>query len=235
MSITTPSRARRPLEWLTNSFRSSSKPASEARDSPAPEPHTAPDTSDLADPHTGLYNHRGLALKGDALLARLKREGLPACVVELDCSELRTVRDICGRVAAQKLLCHVASRVTRLVGARGLAARSASTQFTLVLAGTREEVARAIEAEFGSPPRIAGDKATGVRMLNLRQVSIKQVHDARQAAAAIPEPDKPSEPSSSSSSATIFLDSTSSMPINCAATQPIRVGIMPLPARPNPG
>lgn len=220
MSITISSSVQRPLDWLANTFRSSAKPAPEPSDGSTLEPHPATEISDLADPYTGLYNHRGLALKGDALLARLKREGLPACVVELDCSELRTVRDICGRATAQKLLCHVASRVTRLVGARGLAARSASTQFTLVLAGTREEVALAIEAEFGNPPRISGEKA-GLRMLNLRQVSIKEVHEASPAAPAASEP--PSEKLAASCSATIFLDSTSSMPINCAATQPMRL------------
>lgn len=220
MSITISSSVQRPLDWLASTFRSSAKPAPEPPDSVMLEPHPAPQVSDLADPYTGLYNHRGLALKGDALLARLKREGLPACVVELDCSELRTVRDICGRATAQRLLCHVASRVTRLVGARGLAARSASTQFTLVLAGTRDEVALAIEAEFGSPPRISGENA-GLRMLNLRQVLIKEVHAASPAAPTASE--APGGKQAASHSATIFLDSTSSMPINCAATQPLRL------------
>jgi len=219
MSITISSSVQRPLDWLASTFRLSVKPAPETPDSSTLEPHPAPQVSDLADPYTGLYNHRGLALKGDALLARLKREGLPACVVELDCSELRTVRDICGRATAQKLLCHVAARVTRLVGARGLAARSASTQFTLVLAGTRDQVERAIEAEFGNPPRIAGEKAAG--MLNLRRISIKEVHEASPAAAAASEPQSEKEPASRS--ATIFLDSTSSMPVNCAATQPMQL------------
>jgi len=218
MSITISSSVQRRLDWLANTFRLSVKPAPEAPESSPPEP-PAPQACDLADPYTGLYNHRGLALKGDALLARLRREGLPACVVELDCSELRTVRDICGRATAQKLLCHVASRVTRLVGARGLAARSASTQFTLVLEGTRDEVAQAIEAEFGNPPRISGEK--GLRMLNLRQVSIKEVHEASLAAPTASEPQ--SEKQAASHSATIFLDSTSSMPVNCAATQPMQL------------
>jgi GGDEF domain-containing protein len=219
---------RGPLGWLASTLRSPAGPAPEPPDGSTLETHPAPRTSDLADPYTGLYNHRGLALKGDALLARLRREGLPACVVELDCSELRTVRDICGRATAQKLLCHVASRVTRLVGARGLAARSASTQFTLVLAGTRDEVALAIEAEFGNPPRIAGEKAAGLRMLNLRQISIKEVHEAPQTAPAACEPSK--EEQASRCSATIFLDSTSSMPIHCAATQPMQLRELRHPA-----
>jgi GGDEF domain-containing protein len=212
-----------PLGWLAHAFGRAATPP-EPSDPLDLQPPPVP-RGDLADPYTGLYNQQGLALKGDALLARLKREGLPACVVELDCSELRTVRDICGRAAAQKLLCHVASRVTRLVGRRGLAARSASTQFTLVLPGTRDEVARAIAAEFGEPPRIGGDKATGLRMLNLRQVSIKEVHDASQpacAAAGAADPAQPAPPS-----ATIFLDSTSSMPIHCAATQPMQIDVQP--------
>lgn len=225
MGTTIFSSKRRPLGWLANTFGSAAAASPEPPDVRALEPPSA-SRNDLADPYTGLYNHRGLTLKGDALLARLRNEGLPACVVELDCSELRTVRDICGRAVAQRLLCHVASRVTRLVGARGLAARSASTQFTLVLLGTREEVERAIEAEFGNPPRISGEKATGMPMLNLRQVSIKGIHEASQPAAAVSQPAEPKQPSSSS--ATIFLDSTSSMPISCAATQPMRLG-------PNPG
>src|SRR5688572_11307114 len=117
-----------PLSRLANTFRLPARPAPEP-DSPTLAPESAPAVSSLADPYTGLYSRRGLALKGDALLVRLRREGLPACVVQFDCSELRTVRDICGRVAAQKLLCHVATRVIRLVGPRGLAARSESTQF----------------------------------------------------------------------------------------------------------
>lgn len=174
----------------------------------------------LADPYTGLYNRRGLALKGDALLARLKHEGLPACVVQLDCAELRTVRDICGRGPARKLLCHVAARVVRLVGARGLAARSESTQFTLVLPGTRDEVAQAIEAEFGNPPRIGGAKASGLRMLNLSRVSIKEIPGAVRTAPAlrVSVHDQPS-----SGKEALFLDSTSAMPLYCAATQPARL------------
>jgi diguanylate cyclase (GGDEF)-like protein len=194
--------------------KSSPEPAGQALD-----PHSASENPSLADPYTGLYNRRGLALKGDALLARLKREGLPACVVELDCSELRTVRDVCGRAAAQKLLCHVATRVVRLVGARGLAARSESTQFTLVLPGTRDDVAQAVAAEFGDPPRITGEKVGGLRMLNMGRVSIKEVHGALHAAPAACE--SASQEEACLRTATIYLDSTSAMPVNCAATQPL--------------
>jgi GGDEF domain-containing protein len=220
MSTTLFSGLQAPLGWLASALHLPTRTAPEP-DSETLVQEPAPVAESLADPHTGLYNRRGLTVKGDALLARLKREGLPACLVQLDCSELRTVREICGRAAAQKLLCHVATRVVRLVGARGIAARSDSTQFTLVLPGTRDEVALAIAAEFGDPPRIGGEKATGLRMLNLGKVLIKEVHGARHMATTACEPVSRAEPSSRT--AILFLDSTSAMPINCAATQPMQV------------
>ena len=200
-----------PLDRLAKTFRTPGRAALDR--------HPATAAPGLADAPTGLYNRQGLALKGDALLARLKREGVPACVVELDCAELRTVRDICGRLAAQKMLCHVATRVVRLVGPRGLAARSGSTQFTLVIPGNRDDVAMAIAAEFGDPPRIGAAQTDGLRILNLGRVSIKQVHGETATAPAARESARHDD--ACSRTASIFLDSTSEMPVNCAATQPM--------------
>jgi diguanylate cyclase (GGDEF)-like protein len=112
----------------------------------------------LVDVSTGLYSRLGLVREGDALLARCQRADRRLALVVIEFPDLQEVQQIYGRRIGQKVVERVVSRMRRIAGVRGLAARTGRTQFTLLLPGKgRHEAYAAVQRVLGQPSRIEFD------------------------------------------------------------------------------
>ncbi|OHX20771.1 hypothetical protein BI344_14105 [Chromobacterium sphagni] len=83
---------------------------------------------------TGLLNQSGLLEKLDTLTAIHKEAGLPAFAVLLvDLGDFKFINDVYGNRVGDLLLCDVAERLKRLVGAGGHVARQGGIEFVVLL------------------------------------------------------------------------------------------------------
>ncbi len=117
----------------------------------------------LRDPLTGLLNRHGLRVKLEAAMAQAdgKQTSLMLFVADLD--GFKAVNDSLGHAAGDKLLCHVASRLTQSVRADDLVARIGGDEFVLALqapAGVQDRTALAVatraQMAIEAPFNIAG-------------------------------------------------------------------------------
>ncbi|MGE0498911.1 MAG: GGDEF domain-containing protein [Ramlibacter sp.] len=87
----------------------------------------------LLDASTDLYNERGFLAHGGELLAECAGERQPASLVMFDCADLHEVRAIYGSATSRKVLARLIGKLHAIAGERGLVARTAPTEFTLLL------------------------------------------------------------------------------------------------------
>lgn len=107
----------------------------------------------LRDAQTGLYNRTGLLIGGERLLAR---HGVAdAALVVFDFSDLLEMRWIYGPRDGAIARRAVATRLSRVAGRRGIAARTGPAQFAVLLPGADGQRARdALRRALGQPCRI---------------------------------------------------------------------------------
>ncbi len=117
----------------------------------------------LRDPLTGLLNRHGLRLKLEAAVAKaqLNQTSLMLFVADLD--GFKAINDGLGHAAGDKLLCHVAARLTQALRADDLVARIGGDEFVLALqapAGAADNIAFAVatraQQAIRAPFSIAG-------------------------------------------------------------------------------
>jgi diguanylate cyclase (GGDEF)-like protein len=105
---------------------------------------------------TGLFNKTGLLRHGPELVAACKHEKKELTAVLVDCAGLRALYDMQGRRAGRKALAALVRQLRLVVGEQGLAARSDSMEFTLLLPGVGQDRAlRAVHKVLGQQPRIS--------------------------------------------------------------------------------
>ncbi|MDB5873972.1 MAG: regulator protein domain-like protein [Ramlibacter sp.] len=109
------------------------------------------------DQRTGLYNFEGLMGAADEMLARARAEGRPLSVVVIEFSDLREVHEIYGHKVSRKVIAKVVGKLRAVAGMRGLAGRTGTEQFTLVLPMRRDKALQAIQRVLGKPARIEFD------------------------------------------------------------------------------
>lgn len=105
---------------------------------------------------TGLQNRRALAERLDG--ARLQGPHAALALLILDLDHFKSVNDVHGHAAGDRLLKHVAQRLARLVGASGAAYRLGGDEFAVVLeldsaagnaaAGMADRIVRKLAAPF---------------------------------------------------------------------------------------
>ena len=110
------------------------------------------------DEATGLYNRHGLAHAGHPVLVQSRRDMKPFSLVVLDFADLLEVRSIYGRATCRRVEARVVQKVKAIAGARGLAARTGKTEFTVLLpAAGRERAEAIVQRQLGKPSRIEFD------------------------------------------------------------------------------
>lgn len=113
------------------------------------------------DPLTGLANR---ALFGE----RLERSPLPLSLLALDLDRFKAVNDTMGHEAGDDLLRQVASRLTDVVGDKGMVARLGGDEFMVLVAGAADssaltDLARRVVAAIAEPFRLPqGTASIGV-------------------------------------------------------------------------
>lgn len=91
---------------------------------------------------TGVYNRRGLVVRGDAERARAERTGRPVCVAVVDLDEFKDVNDTRGHGEGDRLLREVARQWKSLVRETDTIARIGGDEFIFLLPETDVESAR---------------------------------------------------------------------------------------------
>lgn len=110
------------------------------------------------DGSTALYNQAGFAAYGNEMLAECNGDGEPLSVAVFDCRDLLEVRAIYGNRMARRLADRIVCKLSDLSVEHGLAARTGSAEFSVVLPGMgRERALAAIHRVLGNPLRIEMD------------------------------------------------------------------------------
>jgi GGDEF domain-containing protein len=92
---------------------------------------------------------------GDRHLAQTCRQGRPLGIAIFEFGDLREVRSLYGSRISRALMAQVLSHLTAVVGSRGVVARTASAQFTLLMPGSdRLKALEAIHRVMGTPVRV---------------------------------------------------------------------------------
>src|SRR5690606_29785735 len=94
------------------------------------------------DPLTGVYNRRGLVVRGDAERARAERTGKPICVAVADLDAFKDVNDTRGHGEGDRLLKELTGQWKRLVRETDTIARIGGDEFIFLLPETRVDDAR---------------------------------------------------------------------------------------------
>ena len=110
------------------------------------------------DASTGLYNLEGLLAQGGHVLQACADERKPACMVVFDCTDLQEVHTIYGRQISRRIMGRLVRKLGAIAGDHGVAARTAPTEFCLLLPGlTRDKAQGAIDRVLGRPGCIEYD------------------------------------------------------------------------------
>jgi GGDEF domain-containing protein len=106
---------------------------------------------------TGLYNRAGLFAAGNQL-ARDRAPGVPVSIIVLEFADLREVHDIYGDKMARQVIATLVRKVEAIAGIRGMAGRTDTGQFTIVLPGVGGDKAlRALRRALGKPECVEFD------------------------------------------------------------------------------
>jgi GGDEF domain-containing protein len=102
-----------------------------------------------------LSDKSALFALGDQRLRETRRAGRPLSLAVFEFSDLKEVRGIYGRRVKRAVMTQVAARMAAAAGSRGVVARTAPTEFTLLLPGSdRHKASQAICRAMGDPVRI---------------------------------------------------------------------------------
>lgn len=108
-------------------------------------------------PYTGttLIEPAALRAMGESYRDEMRRRGRPLSVAVFEFGDLREVRSLYGSRISRALMTQVLSQLTAVAGSRGVLARTASAQFTLLLPGwDRTKAEQAIHRFMGTPVRV---------------------------------------------------------------------------------
>lgn len=110
------------------------------------------------DASTGLYNLDGLLARGTEALHACAADHKPATLVVMDCADLQEVRTIYGRQTSRKVMARLVRKLNAIAGERGVVARTAPAEFTLLLPGVpRDKACQTIDRVLGRPGCIEYD------------------------------------------------------------------------------
>ncbi len=113
----------------------------------------------LRDRVTGLYNKSGLMHHGQRMVDTFDGEAGAVCMVLVTAGTAQQIRDAPARRAARKAVTVLATRMARIAGKRGLAARTGALEFAIMLPGTRDKAMRIVEGVL-SP--LTGTEINGI-------------------------------------------------------------------------
>lgn len=109
----------------------------------------------LMDRRTRLYNEAGFLEHGAVLLEDCRRAKRPFSLVLLNADDLRDVPGLVGRKAGQKLFNQAVRGIASAIQGEGLAARTDSAVFALILPGFTAAKAQALVCQkLGDPPSV---------------------------------------------------------------------------------
>jgi GGDEF domain-containing protein len=92
---------------------------------------------------------------GEPRLGEMRRRRRPLSVAVFEFGDLLEVRSLYGSRISRALMAQVLSRLSAVAGPRGVVARTASAQFTLLLPGTdRAKAIQSIHRAMGTPVRV---------------------------------------------------------------------------------
>jgi GGDEF domain-containing protein len=110
--------------------------------------------STLRDDRTQLYNEAGFFVHGAVLLAECRQRQRPFCIVLLNGADLLDVPGLLGRKVANDLFAQVVRGLASVSG-EGIAARTESVEFGLLLPGvSAERAATMVKQQLGDPPKV---------------------------------------------------------------------------------
>lgn len=138
--------------------------------------------SALKDDRSQLYNEAGFFVHGAVLLAECHQRGRPFCMVLLNGADLLDVPGLLGRKVANDLFAQVVRGIAGVSG-EGIAARTDSVEFGLLLPGvTADRAAALVKQQLGDPPKVelkvnAKDKADAKPIVIVLDMAVAQATD----------------------------------------------------------
>ena len=110
--------------------------------------------SKLRDTHTLLYNETGFFVHGAMLLADCQKKSRPFSMVLLNGASLRDMPERVGRKMTNDLYNQIVQGIGKVPG-EGIAARTDTVEFALLLPGvTRERAAALVRQQLGEQPKV---------------------------------------------------------------------------------
>lgn len=110
--------------------------------------------SNLRDTHTLLYNETGFFVHGALLLADCQKKNRPFSMVLLNGASLRDMPERVGRKMTNDLYSQIVQGIGKVPG-EGIAARTDTVEFALLLPGvTRERAAALVRQQLGAQPKV---------------------------------------------------------------------------------
>jgi GGDEF domain-containing protein len=135
--------------------------------------------SSMRDKRTLLYNETGFFVHGAALLAECHRRERPFSMVLLNGKDLRDIPGLLGRKVTNDLFAQIVQGIGAVPG-EGIAARTDSVEFALLLPGVNVQGAVAlVKQQLGDPPQVEVNIAGKPVVLGL-DMAIAQAKDKTQ-------------------------------------------------------
>lgn len=94
---------------------------------------TALKTDSLTDPLSGLLNRRGFEERAVLLLDRCAEVNLPVALILADLDHFKSINDIHGHEAGDRVIVDFAGRLRQAAGGRGIAGRLGGEEFAVLL------------------------------------------------------------------------------------------------------
>lgn len=136
--------------------------------------------SSMRDARTLLYNETGFFVHGAVLLADCHRRDRPFSMVLLSSADLQDIPGQLGRKVANDLFWQVVQGIGAVPG-EGIAARTDSVEFALLLPGvTSQRAAALVRQQLGEPPKVEV-KIAGKPVTVGLDMAIVQARDKTQA------------------------------------------------------
>ena len=134
--------------------------------------------SNLRDSRTLLYNETGFFMHGAQLLADCQKKDRPFSMVLLNGPSLRDMHERVGRKMTNDLFAQIVQGIGKVPG-EGIAARTDSVEFALLLPGvTRERAAAMVRQQLGDLPKVevkmAGQNVTVMLDMAITQSNSKE-------------------------------------------------------------